>query len=76
MTVQVYYLLGQPEEGEKGLFEGCKKGATLRDYPQEHLVAIRDEKLSFCEIGNNPTSSLFFIRPPLQISTAGDRVLW
>ena len=26
--------------------EGCKKGTTLRDYPREHLVDIRDEKAS------------------------------
>ena len=45
--------------------KGARKGATLWDYPQEHLVVIRNEKVSpFCEIWNNPTSSLFFIRPP------------
>ena len=36
---------------------------TLWDYPQEHLVDIKDEKASFCEIWDNPTPRLFFIRP-------------
>ena len=50
--------------GEEGLFEGCKKVATLWDYPQDHLVVIRDESLYFCEIWNHPTPSLFFITSP------------
>ena len=34
-------------KGEKGLFEGMKKGVvTLWDYLQEHLVVVRDEKVS------------------------------
>ena len=46
--------------------KGARRGATLWDYPQEHLVVIRDEKVSpFCEIWNNPTSPLFFIIPLL-----------
>ena len=33
--------------GEEGLFlKGARRGATLWDYPQEHLVAMRDEKVS------------------------------
>ena len=31
--------------GEEGLFWGCRKGAALWDYHQEHLVVIRDEKV-------------------------------
>ena len=51
--------------GEEGLFWGCRKGAALWDYHQEHLVVIRDEKeISFCEIWNNPTPSLFLMRSP------------
>ena len=52
--------------GEENLFlEGARKEAALLDYPQEHLVVIKNEKsLSFCEIRNNSTPSLMFIRPP------------
>ena len=32
--------------GEEGLFWRVKEGGTLWDYPQEHLVVIRDEKVS------------------------------
>ena len=43
----------------------ARRGATLSDYRQEHLVVIRDKKsLSFCEIWFNPTTPLFFIRFP------------
>ena len=31
-------------------FPDMKEGTTLWDYLQEHLVDIRDEKVSFCEI--------------------------
>ena len=45
--------------------EGATRGATLWDYPQEHLVVIKRWKsLSFCEISNNPTFPLFFVRRP------------
>ena len=60
--------------GNKGLFwKGARKGTTLQDY---HLVDIGDEKVSFCEISNNPTPPLFFTRLPLQIRTAGKGILW
>ena len=41
--------------------KGAKRGATLWHYPQEHLVGIRDEKVSFCEIWDNPTPLLFLV---------------
>ena len=46
LSVQVYSLLGQTE-GERKVFSGgCKKkGAALWDYPQEHFVVIRNEKV-------------------------------
>ena len=31
---------------EKPFLEGAKRGTTLWDYPQEHLVVMRDEKVS------------------------------
>ena len=43
--------------------KGAKREATLWHYPQEHLVVIRDEKVSFCEIWDNPTPSLFLVEP-------------
>ena len=45
LSVQVYFLLGQTE-GERPFLEGARRGTTLQDYPQEHLDAIRDEKVS------------------------------
>ena len=39
----------------------AKRGATLWHYLQEHLVGIRDEKVSFCEIWDNPTPPLFLV---------------
>ena len=46
LSFQIYSLLAQTE-GEKGLFwKGARKGTTSRDYPQQHLVDIRDEKVS------------------------------
>ena len=46
MSVQVYSLLGQTEGERKDFFRGCKKRDTLWDYALEHLVVIRDEKVS------------------------------
>ena len=46
MSVQVYSLLGQSEGERKVFLEGFRKGAKLEDYPQEHVVVIRDEKVS------------------------------
>ena len=39
----------------------AKRGATLWHYLQEHLVGVRDEKVSFCEIWDNPTPPLFLV---------------
>ena len=44
LRVRIYSLLGQTEGEMKA--EGCKRGATLGDCPQEHLLVIRDEKVS------------------------------
>ena len=50
--------------GEEGLFlKGAERGVTLWHYPQEHLVVIRDEKVSFCEIWDNPIPPLFLVEP-------------
>ena len=51
---------------EEDLFlEDARREAAMWDYPQEHSIVIRDEKrLSFCDIRNNLTSPLLFIRPP------------
>ena len=46
LSVQIYSLLGQTEGERKALFGGYKKGTTLWDYHQEHLVVIRNEKVS------------------------------
>ena len=40
MCVHVYYLLGQTEDGVKFFLEGA--GGAGLDYPQEHLVVIRN----------------------------------
>ena len=46
------------------LLEGPRRGVTLWDYPQEHLVIISDEKFSpFVKFEKNSTSPLFFIDP-------------
>ena len=34
------------KERGKYFFQGARRGTTLWDYPQEHLVVIRDEKVS------------------------------
>ena len=50
--------------GEEGLFlKGAERGVTLWHYPQEHLVVIRDEKVSFCEIWDNSIPPLFLVEP-------------
>ena len=49
MSFRVYSLFSQTEAERKASFEGWKKGergGTLLDYPQEHLVAMREEKVS------------------------------
>ena len=41
------YILFLPKLKGKGLsWKGARRGTTLWDYPQEHLVVIRDEKVS------------------------------
>ena len=69
MSLQVYSLLGQTED----LFlEGAGRRPHREITPQEHLVVIREEKsLSFCEIRNNPTPPLLFIRPPYKYVLQG-----
>ena len=46
MSVQVYFLLGQTEGERKAFLEDAKRGTTFWDYPQQHLVVIRDAKVS------------------------------
>ena len=46
LSFQIYSLLGQTEGKERPFLEGAKRGITLRDYPQEHLVVMGDEKVS------------------------------
>ena len=49
----------------RSFLEGLRRGVTLWDHPQERLVVMRYWKsLPFCEIWNNPTPPLLFIRPP------------
>ena len=64
MSVRIYSLFDQTEGGKKTFFWECKEEVAAWDYPQEYLVLKRDEKsLSFCEIQNNLTPPLLFIRP-------------
>ena len=46
MSVQVYSLLAQTEGERKAFFGRCKKGDHIVRLYQEHLVVIRDEKVS------------------------------
>ena len=65
LSVQVYYVLGQTEEGSKAFFGGCKKGCRIVRLPPRAVGCHkRCKSLSFCEIGNNPTSPLLLTRPP------------
>ena len=45
LSVQIYSFLGQTEEERKAFCVGCKKGTALWDYPQEHFVVVKDEKV-------------------------------
>ena len=38
--------LAKLKRRRRAFFEGARRGITLWDYPQEHLVVIRDEKVS------------------------------
>ena len=65
LSVQVYSLLGKTEGKMKAFFGGCKKGSHIVRLPPRALGCHKRWKsLSFCEIWNNPTPPLFFIRPP------------
>ena len=59
MSVQVYYPLSRTEGEKESLFLRVQEeGAHSWGYSQEYFFVKRDEKsLSFCEIGNNKTSS-------------------
>ena len=77
LSFQIYSLLDQTERERKVLFGGCKKGDHIVRLCPRALGCCKIWKsLFFCEIWNNPTPPLFFIRTPLQISTAGHGVLW
>ena len=45
LSVQVYTFLDQTEEEGKTFLGGARSWAALWDYPQEHLVFIRGEKV-------------------------------
>ena len=64
LSVQIYSLLGQTEGERKAFFGGFKKGDHIvRLSPRALDCHKRWKSLSFCEIWNNPTPPLFFIRP-------------
>ena len=64
LRFRIYYLLAQIEE-ERPFLEGRKKGDHIvRLSPRALGCHKRWKSLSFCEIWNNPTPPLFFIRPP------------
>ena len=47
LSFQIYSLLAQTEGERKAFFwKGERNGTTLRDYSQDHLVDITDEKVS------------------------------
>ena len=57
--------LGETEGERKAFSGGCKKGGHIVRLPPRALGCHKRWKsLSFCEIWNNPTPPLFFIRPP------------
>ena len=65
LRVKVYSLLGQTEGERKTFFKGCKKGGTFWDYSQEHLVVIRDEKVSPFVKFETILPFLYFLLDPL-----------
>ena len=52
------------KEEERPFLEGARRGATLWDYPQEHLVAIRNEESLLVRNLKNPIPPLFLIKLP------------
>ena len=66
--VSRYFLFLAKCEGErKDFFEGCKKGENIvRLLPRALACHKRWKSISFCEIGNNPTPPLFFVRAPFK----------
>ena len=65
MSTKCTIFLAKLKGRGRPFLEGARRGTTSSDYPQEHLVVIRDEKnLSFCEIQNNPIPLLLFIKSP------------
>ena len=47
LNFQIFSLLAETEEERKTFYDRFQEGGTtLRDYPQEHLVDIRDEEVS------------------------------
>ena len=75
MSVHVYSLLGQTEWERKKSLKGDKNEAASWDYPQEHLVGIRDEKcLLFVKFEKTPPF-LCCLLDPLKTDTAGSGVL-
>ena len=68
LNFQIHSLLAQIEGERKAFFARVQDGAThCKIIPQEDLVDIKELKwksLSSCEIQNNLTLPLFFIRSP------------
>ena len=63
LSVQMYFLLYQTEGERNTFFGGCKKrDHIVRLSPRALGCHKRWKSLSFCEIWNNPTPPLFFIR--------------
>ena len=59
------FVLAKLKGRRRPFLEGARSGAILWDYPPRVLGCHnRWQSFSFCEIWNNPTPSLFFIRLP------------
>ena len=57
--------LAKLKRRRRPFLKSARRTITLWDYPPRALGCHeRWKSLSFCEIWNNPTSPLFFIRPP------------
>ena len=64
LSVQKYSLLAKLKGKERPFLEGARRGTTLLDCPQEHLVVIRDAKVSPFVKFEIMSPLLFFIRFP------------